>query len=155
MFGREKPKMTNVKWEIITERLHEFEVTGLAFASYQHSVSGKLEGGYEVVISAHHTESHRDDQLMPVRRMLLKLNSDGLHDLDPEIIGGGRVCEEYFDVHVQLPRDCVRDILSELERHKGRVRLRVDGFEISEKIFRVTLFALVPLDDTSVYVEHQ
>lgn len=137
-----KPKI-----QIIVDEIEEFDEDGYTIASGAYlSDNNESNGGYSFTIrgsasSVWINEQEIDQQL----RLSVEIDSAGsCSRVEGGIIGDAVYeSERYVEIKLNVEPLFARDILYELRRSSKR-GIRIDGYSISEKVFRVVYFRLSP-----------
>lgn len=145
-----KPKIfeTNGKRRIhlIIDQINEFseeayKIAGITFTEKD----GALETGYEISLNGKVCQHWVDDVQIPCKdlRASLKINSNSIRQKFEQGIFGGGVfdSEKWLEMEISVEPWIVKDITHELRSNKKR-GFRIDGFLLSEKIFRIANFLL-------------
>jgi len=147
---KSQPKHFNTagkdKLQIIIDEIVDFDEEPYAIAAGSYTEGdGEVEAGYSVTISGQTTKYWRNEEKVKIEqlRVSVKINSSPVrHRLEQGVIGGGVFeSKEYLEVELNVEPRCVKDIIDELRRDKKR-GIRIDGYAVSEKVFRVAYFLL-------------
>ena len=136
------------KIQVIVGSIKEFEVGPYEIATgvYQPARGmGEIQAGHSVTIGAAVKKYWRNEQIVHVDHMSVHIKIDSSperHRFELGVIGGG-IFESASNLEVELSVEpwCVRDIVDELRQDPNR-GIRVDGYAISDRVFRVAYFLL-------------
>ena len=134
------------KIELIVDSITSYDEEGYAIAAGAYMLGdGEIEAGYSTTIWAQTTSYHRDGKKVKVKelRISVAINSSPVRLTAEHGIIGGAVFEsdEYLRIELNVDPSNVRDIVYELRRDK-RQGIRIDGYAISDRVFRVSYFRL-------------
>ena len=105
----------------------------------------EIEAGYEITISGATNGYYRNEERIKVENLHISLtvNSSPIRHGGEKGIIGGAVFEspKYLEVELNVEPRCVKDIVEELRREPKK-GFRIDGYAISQKVFRVVYFLL-------------
>lgn len=145
-----KPKIFETngrrKIHLIIDKINEFseeayKIAGITFTEKD----GAIEAGYEISLNGKVSQQWVDDVQIPCKdlRVSLKINSNPIRqDFERGIFGGGVFdSEKWLEMEISVDPWIVKDIINELRSNKKR-GFRIDGFFLSEKIFRIAYFLL-------------
>ena len=133
---------------LIINQINEFiedayKIAGVTFTEKD----GVIEAGYEISINGKVSQHWVDDIQIPCKdlRASLKINSNPIRqDFEKGIFGGGVFeSEKWLEMEISVEPWIAKDITHELRSNKER-GFRIDGFLLSEKVFRIAFFLLFP-----------
>lgn len=140
------------KIQIIVDEITSYDEESYAIAAgpYTEGFEG-VDAGYSTTIWGQAKSYHRNERRVKQElRLSVKINPSCTRlRADHGIIGGG-VFEsgEYVEIEINVEPWCVKDIVEELRRSRRR-GIRIDGYAISDKVFRVSYFLLFPPKDVA------
>ena len=135
------------KIQIIVDSITEYEEDPYEIAAGAYSGGGdeEIKAGYSLTIYGRTKKYWRNEERVKIDTLevSLKINSSpARHHAEQGIIGGGRFEREgYVEVELNIEPWCVKDLINELRRDRRR-EFRIDGYALSEKVFRVAYFTL-------------
>ena len=134
------------KIELIVDSITSYDEEGYVIAAGRYTLGDRdIEAGYSTTIWAQTTSYQRDGKKVKVEdlRISIAINSSPVRlTAEHGIIGGGVFeSDAYLSIELNVDPSNVRDIIYELRRDQRR-GIRVDGYAISEKVFRVSYFRL-------------
>ena len=134
------------KIELIVDSITSYDEEGYVIAAGDYTLgNGEIEAGYSTTLWAQTTSYHRGGKKVKLKelRLSVAINSSPVRlTAEHGIIGGGVFeSDEYLNIELNVDPAIVRDIVAELRRDKRR-GIRVDGYAISDKVFRVCYFRL-------------
>lgn len=134
------------KIELIVDSITSYDEDGYVIAAGAYTLGdGEIEAGYSTTLWGQTTSYHRNGEKIKVKelRISVAINSSPVRlTAERGIIGGGVFeSDEYLSIELNVDPSNVRDIVTELRIDKKR-GIRVDGYAISDKVFRVSYFRL-------------
>ena len=136
-----KPKL-----QFIVDAISQYDEGPYTIAGGSYTdVNGEIEAGHSIEIHGVTKKYWRSEEIVRSEglHISVKLNSNPIrHRLETGVIGGGVFQSAgYLEVELNVEPRCVKDVLDELRREPGK-GFRIDGYAISEKVFRVAYFLL-------------
>lgn len=136
------------KIQIIIDEIIDFDEESYSIAAGSYAEGdGEVEAGYSVRISGQTTKYWRNEEKVKTQGLTVSVkikSSPVRHRQEQGVIGGGVFeSEEYLEIELNIEPRCVKDIVEELRRDKTR-GIRIDGYAVSAKVFRVAYFLLFP-----------
>jgi hypothetical protein len=134
------------KIELTVDLITSYDEEGYVIAAGGYTLgNGEIEAGYSTTLWATTTSYHRGGKKIKVKdlRISVAINSSPVRlTAEHGIIGGGVFeSDEYLNIELNVDPSNVRDIVAELRRDTSH-GFRVDGYAISDKVFRVCYFRL-------------